>query len=237
MTGTDNLAIVMPVYNEAENVAAVLDEWRPVLETEGCHFRFIMVNDGSTDGTSAILDELAADGTGGIQVIHQDNAGHGAACRRGYEHAVIGDYEWVLQIDSDGQCDPAYLSDLWRKRRGVDCVFGVRIRRDDGVVRVIVSRVCGALVSAISWRRIIDPNSPYRLMRREILERALLKIPNAIELQNIALAMALYSDRTLRRVEIPILFRPRSAGENSINLAGIARMAIRFLGQAARLRR
>jgi hypothetical protein len=84
-------------------------------------------------------------------------------CLEGYRQAAAMGAAYVLQIDSDGQCDPRYFSSLWRLREQFTVVNGVRATRDDGLARVFVSRVLLLLLVAfrVNCR---DANSPYRLM-------------------------------------------------------------------------
>jgi dolichol-phosphate mannosyltransferase len=126
------LAAVIPVYNEQANLAALAAEWLPALRALDAPFAVWFIDDGSTDASPEILQQLANADPEHIRRVRQTNQGHGAACRRGYECALAAGAEWVLQIDSDGQCDPAYLGEFWRRRLEAACVFGDRRRRGDG---------------------------------------------------------------------------------------------------------
>lgn len=232
----ERLAVVMPVYNEEANLEAVIEAWRAVFDQLGIQREFLVVNDGSTDGTGVVLRALAARHASEIAVIEQPNAGHGAACRAGYERAAAGDAAWVLQIDSDGQCDPAAFARFWEIRARCDCVFGRRTSRGDGWARAVVSRVCSAVAEALARRAAGDVNVPYRLMRREALARALNRIPRGFTLQNVALTVTLGRMRDLRWAWIPIHFLPRAGGQNKMNMARIARLGWTLLRQWRGLR-
>lgn len=230
------LAAVIPVYNEEANLAALAAEWLPALRAIGAPFAVWFIDDGSTDASPEILRRLLEEDPCHIRTIRQANAGHGAACRRGYECALAAGAEWVLQIDSDGQCDPAYLGEFWRRREEAVCVFGDRRRRGDGWHRGAISSLCTALVSFRTGVRVRDANVPYRLIKRNALARALERVPPDFDLQNIALSVV------LRQIEphwafVPIHFRPRAGGRNSIDLRRIAGMGWRMLSDAGRLRR
>ena len=103
------LSIVAPVYNEAEGIEGFVAEVREhvaALNPPGGH-ELVLVNDGSTDGTAALLDRLAAAHPGELRVVHlARNFGHGAAVAAGLDHAR-GDV--VILMDSDYQDDPARL--------------------------------------------------------------------------------------------------------------------------------
>lgn len=228
------LAVVIPVYNEAENLPAFAVEWLPALCSLETPFVIWFVDDGSTDASSSILQALALAHPEHVRAVRQENAGHGAACRRGYEEALAEGADWVLQVDSDGQCDPAYLREFWRKRAEAACVFGDRRTRGDGWHRSLVSRICSGLVALRCGISVGDANVPYRLMDARVLARALQRIPPDFGLQNIALTVILRRSRVTWHF-VPIRFRARAGGTNSINLRRIALMGWRMLGELGRL--
>jgi glycosyltransferase involved in cell wall biosynthesis len=130
------LSVVMPVYNEASVIEGVVAE----LKRDICdHFggaEIVMVNDGSTDDTAAILDRLAAEDSR-IKVHHAaQNRGHGPTLRQAFDESTG---EWILQIDSDVQQVPAEFWQLWERRDDGDLVMGMRRIRRNGRHRVIVS--------------------------------------------------------------------------------------------------
>jgi glycosyltransferase involved in cell wall biosynthesis len=226
----DRLAVVMPVYNEAAVIEQVIGEWQAALGALGVEAEWIVVDDGSRDSTADVLGRLP------VRVVRQTNAGHGAACRRGYQEAVASNADWVLQIDSDGQCDPAYFPDFWQARAGHDCVFGRRSTRADGTGRRFVSFVCRTLVGLLAGVRAPDFNVPYRLMRRTALASALPRVHAGFELQNVGLTVALLRQPELRWQWLSIHFRARAGGQNSLNWRGIVRLALRLLRQRGALR-
>lgn len=229
------LAAVIPVFNEQANLAALAAEWLPALRALDAPFAVWFIDDGSTDSSPEILQQMAIAHPEHIRIVRQTNQGHGAACRRGYDAALAAGAEWVLQIDSDGQCDPAYLGEFWRRRLEAACIFGDRRRRGDGWHRGLISGLCTALVSLRTGVRVRDANVPYRLIQAGALTRALERIPRDFDLQNIALAVVLHQIEP-RRAHVPIHFRPRAGGLNSINLTRIAAMGWRMLKDTGRLR-
>jgi glycosyltransferase involved in cell wall biosynthesis len=229
-----HLALVIPVYNEAENLAAFAAEWFPALEALNTPYTVWFIDDGSTDASAAMLEKLHHAHPQCVRLLRQQNAGHGAACRRGYEQALAEGAAWVLQVDSDGQCDAAYLPEFWHRRSGADCVFGSRRVRGDGWLRTVISRLCSLLVGLRCGLRVGDANVPYRLMSAAVLRPALDRIPGDFGLQNIALTVMLRRGPA-KWSFVPILFRPRAGGTNSINLRRIAAMGWRMLGELGRL--
>ena len=217
--------MVIPAYNEEAAIAGVIGEWGAALRSLRIDYRMIVVEDGSSDATGKILAELAAGDPVHIRGIAQRNAGHGAACRLGYGQAVLSDAAWVLQIDSDGQCEARNFAGFWDLRGAHDCVFGRRVSRGDGLGRRLVSAVCSAVAAALAGAMAGDANVPYRLMRRAALERALPAVAPAFELQNVALTVALRRIPGLRWAWVPIAFPRRAGGANRLKWAGIARLA------------
>jgi glycosyltransferase involved in cell wall biosynthesis len=209
--GGSDLWVVMPVYNEAGAIRAVVEEWLAVLRSGAVPFRLCVIDDGSTDATPAMLAELAR-AHPEVEVVTKTNTGHGRTCLHGYRLAIARGARWVLQIDSDGQCDAAHFSELWRLRTAHPLVFGARRVRRDGWWRQSVSWMLalGAAAAAGVWVR--DPNTPYRLMRTNVLGQVLDAIPQDVDLANVYLAMVLEMRAPIRWV--PIVFRERLAGRS-----------------------
>jgi glycosyltransferase involved in cell wall biosynthesis len=231
------LAVVMPIYNEEVNIEAAVTEWVRELNRLGISFAVLAVNDGSKDGTSIVLQRLSERYPGQVVPIDKANAGHGQACRTGYDLAVQGGSAWTLQIDSDGQCDPRFFSSFWSRRDDADAIFGVRRTRDDGVARVLISATCRITASALCGIDLKDSNVPYRLIRTPVLETALARIPEDFDMQNVALTVALRRDSNLRWKYVPIHFRDRQGGTNSINYSRIMSMGWELLRNLHRIGR
>ena len=170
------LAIVIPVYNEEQNLPALLRDWRPVFHATGAPYRILFIDDGSTDGSLALLQALRSKDPA-IEVYTQKNAGHGAAILRGYRMAIDGKAEWIFQIDSDHQLDPAVFDRLWAHRGGSDLLLGQRMEKQASASRRLLSVVATSLVRVLFATGVKDFNCPYRLMRGSLLEQALIKIP------------------------------------------------------------
>ncbi|HEV3272032.1 MAG TPA: glycosyltransferase family 2 protein [Candidatus Methylacidiphilales bacterium] len=224
-----DLAVVMPVYNEEANIEAVVSEWAGEFERLGISFALLAINDGSKDGTGALLQTLAKRYGDSVRPVEKGNAGHGQACRTGYALAVESGAEWTLQIDSDGQCDPRFFASFWSCREEAAAVFGVRTTRDDGVSRALISAGCRIATSLLCGIDLKDANVPYRLIRTSVLKEAMPRIPDDFDMQNVALTLALKRQPSVRWKYVPIHFRDRQGGTNSINLRRIAQMGRNLL--------
>jgi len=231
------LAVVMPVYNEEESLPGVLQEWAEALEFLGVDWRLLAINDGSRDRSLEILKQFEKTNPKVI-VIDKMNSGHGRTCRLGYEVAVSSPHvEWVLQIDSDGQCDPSLLPAFWNARANADCVFGRREQRDDGWGRTMASKICRWLTSLVGGTHAPDPNVPFRLIKKDALDHALTQIPPAFNLHNIALAVVLRRTKSNRCLDLPINFRKRAGGTSSTKLLDVAHSGMDMLLELRKLRR
>ena len=223
------LIIVMPIYNEEASLRHVLQSWLDELDRLGIRTVIYAINDGSRDKTADVLQDFRVREPNRIVVIDKQNSGHGRSCRFGYDLACETKVEWVLQIDSDGQCDPRYFAAFWEARESADCVFGSRATYGASLSRHIISKACTALTGLITRESLVDANSPYRLMRRSVLQRALHLVPEDFEVQNVALTVALKRDKRNCFARIPISFPARQAGNNSMNIPKIVRMGFRML--------
>lgn len=233
---TAPLVIVMPIYNEEANISGVITDWSEMLRALGVSFQIVALDDGSRDRTHEILLQLEAAAPGSLCVVSKPNSGHGITCRIGYDIAVRSSAEWVLQIDSDGQCDPKHFAEFWSKRENFDCIFGRRESRDDGLPRIVTSAICRLAASLICGQDLKDPNVPYRLMRRGALQRALQHIPPNFNIHNVALTYVLKKLPGLRWDYVAIHFPDRKGGQNSINVLQVVTWGVEMLLELLRIR-
>jgi len=201
----------MPVYNEVEAVEGVVASWTGVLEPLGVDYELLVYDDGSTDGTGAVLDALgAADAR--LRVTHHTNRGHGPSIMRGYAEAAG---RWIFQTDSDDEIPARAFDDLWARRHDADVVIGVRTgRRSDGARR-LMTMGAAAVVRGLFGRGVTDVNAPFRLMRADALARLLPRVPPMAFAPNVILSGLFARDR-LRCVEVPVPATPRRTGRTSL---------------------
>ncbi len=115
MSKKDTLYIVVPAYNEQDNIENVVNEWYEVLKLAGKDSRLVIVDDGSRDNTYEILQELAKSRPQ-LTAITKPNSGHGATILYAYNYAVQAGADFVFQTDSDGQTRTAEFTEFWQQR-------------------------------------------------------------------------------------------------------------------------
>lgn len=207
MRGAPELAVVMPTRNEGAALETVVREWVAELRRQAPDFELLVLDDGSTDETAGILARLQSE-IKELRAVDKENSGHGRTCCLGYRLALSDGARWILQIDSDGQCDPRDFSPVWAARAACPAVFGFRVRREDGWRRQLISRCARLAVFLAAGAWIQDANVPYRLVGADALRRALEDGGcERVGLSNIWLSIRLQRDCGISWV--PIRFRPR----------------------------
>jgi glycosyltransferase involved in cell wall biosynthesis len=209
---TVSLAIVMPVYNEEGCIAQVLSEWRDMLAALSVDFRFFVLDDGSKDGTAAALKPFAADPR--FRIITKPNSGHGPTILQGYREAVR-EAEWIFQCDSDDEMPPEAFNRLWSVRDQYDALFAVRLHRRQTWDRWLITRMSRLLTGMLFGRGVQDPNVPFRLFRREVLERFLPLLPDGTFAPNLILSGAA-ARAHLRLLNVPVPHENRKTGKPSL---------------------
>lgn len=212
----DRLFIIIPAYNEQDNIRQVVDGWYKVVDTHGEDSRLVVVDDGSRDDTYKILKELEKDHPK-LTALTKANSGHGATLLFGYRYALENGADYVFQTDSDGQTLPSEFEPFWIARTRYDITIGYRNKRRDGFFRIFVTRILRLVVYICFKTYILDANTPYRIMSADTLKENLRYIPEDFFLSNVALS-AIYKKRRQKVHFIPISFRPRQGGTNSVNL-------------------
>ena len=221
---SDILFIVMPAYNEEANVENVIKEWHPIVEKAGPESRLVIVNDGSKDNTYQKLLDLK-NNYPQLVPLTKPNSGHGATLLFAYNYALENGADYIFQTDSDGQTRPEEFPPFWEERKLYDAIIGHRNHRQDGISRVFVTKVLKLVIRLVFGVSVTDANTPYRLMPRTTLEKYLPKIPKDFNLSNVILSVLLVKNKD--RVKfVPITFRPRQGGVNSINLKKIFKIGI-----------
>ena len=215
----DSLYIVIPAYNEEENIEAVAKEWHEVVAKVGSESRLVIIDDGGKDSTYEKLLKLQEE-LPQLEPITKANSGHGGTVLFGYNYALEKGAKYIFQTDSDGQTIPSEFWTLWEQRENYDIQIGHRKGRQDGLSRVFVTKTLKLVLFFSFGLWIKDANTPFRLMSAKSLQEYIDQIPKDYNLSNVLLTV-IYEKNKRRIRYIPITFRPRQGGENSINLKKI----------------
>lgn len=233
----DKLFIVIPAYNEVDNIAACINDWYPIVETHNPsgESRLIIINDGSTDETYTALSKLAQDKPLLVPLTKQ-NGGHGSTVLYGYHYAIDNGADWVFQTDSDGQTNPDEFEAFWVQRNTYDAILGNRIVRGDGLGRKFVENIVCFLLRIIFGVKAADANAPFRLMRTDLVAKYIGKLPSDYNIPNIMFTTYfLYHHENV--LFVPISFKPRQGGVNSINVKRIVKIGWKAVGDFYKLKK
>ncbi|SHK01368.1 Glycosyltransferase involved in cell wall bisynthesis [Anaerocolumna jejuensis DSM 15929] len=218
----DKLYIIIPAYNEEENIERVLNEWYQVAEKAGNGSRLVIIDDGSKDGTFQMMQK-AAEGKEAFIPLTKPNGGHGATILYGYHYAIKEGADYIFQTDSDGQTLPSEFWEFWENRKKYDMIIGHRKGRQDGFSRVFVTKTLKFVLQLVFHVSVKDANTPFRLMESKVLEENIKLIPKNYNLSNVIISV-IYAKKQKKVKYIPITFRPRQGGVNSINMKKIFRI-------------
>ncbi len=220
-------SIVVPFHNEEENVTALYDRLKDVMEHVGETFELILVDDGSRDRTYRLLEEIAAVDSRVLVIKLRRNFGQTSALAAGFDHAQ-GDY--VLAMDGDLQHDPREIPDFLAKlEEGYDVVSGWRAQRADNfVMRRIPSRAANWLMAKLSGVNIHDFGTTFKAYRREVIQN----IPLYGQMHRFIPALASWYGASI--CEIPISNPARIHGKSHYGITRTFRvffdlLTIRFL--------
>ncbi len=227
----DSLYIVIPAYNESENIRRTIEEWYPIVEKyhgDG-KSRLVIINDGSKDDTYEIMKEMAK--TRPLFVpLTKENGGHGSTVLHGYRYAIVKKADFIFQTDSDGQTNPKEFHAFWNLRNQYDAILGKRMERGDGKSRKIVENTVCFLLNLYFGVKVEDANAPFRLMRTSLVNRYIRRMPKHYHLPNIMFTTFFsYYGENIKFMEIT--FKPRQGGKNTINGKRIAKIGWDALGE------
>jgi dolichol-phosphate mannosyltransferase len=201
------ISVVVPIKDERDNLVSLTDQLMKVLhgreESHHAPFEIIYVDDGSTDGSSQLLDRLAAEHASVI-VLHFDrNYGQSSAFDAGFKRSTGA---LVVTMDGDLQNDPADIGTLLAYTEQYDLVCGWRTERHDSLTRKISSRVANAVRSAVTGDHVHDTGCSLKVFRREVVDRLQL----FVGMHRFFPALALMHGFTV--TEVPVRHHPRMHG-------------------------
>ncbi len=202
--------MLLPVYNEVDSIEPVLRELKEKVATPH-RARFLVCEDGSTDGTTDLLERLAPEVDFALE-SHADRRGYAGAVRNGLglAHSPL-----VFFSDSDGQYDPSDFESLWQEIAGCDMVIGRKVSRQESFYRGLLSWGYHVLIKAFASVPLQDVDCGFRLVRREVIDAVLPKVHH--------LRYSFWAEFTIiayregfRIRQVPITHRARLHGSSTI---------------------
>jgi len=232
----DNLYIVMPAYNEEDNIEIVIKQWYPLLEGKGENSRLVIADSGCVDSTHEIIENLKKNGYSKLKTFSKGDRQHGPKVLNLYKYAIKNKADWIFQTDSDGQTNRDEFNRFWESRNDYDVVLGYRPVRGDGKDRKFVENVVCLIVRLFFGVKVKDANAPFRLMKTDVVNKYIGRFPKDYNIPNIIFTtfFVYYKEKVLF---LPITFMPRQGGKNSINIKSIVKIGIRALGDFYKFRK
>lgn len=218
LPGARDLSLVVPVYNEVENLRPLLDEIRETFGSRDLDYEIVFVDDGSSDGSFSVLQALAQEDGRVVVIRFRRNFGQTAAFAAGFSHATG---RVIVTMDADRQNDPADIPALLNKLdEGYDVVNGWRQKRKDALLRKLPSRIANGLIAHASGVRLHDRGCSLRAFRAPVVEQLHLYgemhrfIPEMVNFAGFSMA------------EVPVSHRARVAGSSKYGLSRTFRVVL-----------
>lgn len=226
------LSVIMPAYNEVGSIEAAVADVQAWVCPVVPDCEIIIIDDGSTDATPALLREMARNEPR-LRVIRQANGGHGAALRRGLD-AAKGDT--LLLLDSDRQILLDGFAGHWALLHDRDllAVIGVRWPRHDPFHRLIITRLMRALIFLSFGKAPRDAGVPYKLLRRDAWETVKPLLAADCWIPSVLTAVVLNQRHADRVCEVTVSHVARAKGQSVLKwrrLARFCRHATQEIGQ------
>jgi len=198
-------SVVVPVFNERGNLEPLIGELEPVLLQLGGPYEILLVDDGSTDGSGELCDELARRHPA-VRVLHfERNCGQSAALDAGFRHAAG---TVILMLDADLQSDPGDIPRLLEALADCDAAVGIRTDRHDTGWKRFSSRFANAVRNRLTREDIVDTGCPLKAFRAEAI-RAVRMWNGAHRFLPTLLRLEGYTVR-----QVPVGHRPRASGKS-----------------------
>lgn len=224
------ISVVLPAYNEEENIGAVVDQALSALPDLAHDWEVIIVDDGSTDRTAEVSYELVQEHHPRVRLLrHPANRGYGAALRTGFSRAR---HDVVFYTDADQQFDIGELRFALPLLHENDVVVGFRVYRYDTVTRLVASMFYNWLVRLLFRVKVRDVDCSFKVFRREVLDKITIECDDFFADTELVAKVRKWN---FRLVEKGVRHFPRAAGETSVQPSDIPRTLRTVLGTWQRI--
>ena len=210
-----SISVFFPALNDAENLKVLIPRAVETLRQVTQDFEIIIINDGSTDNTSAVLESLGQQFPCLRVIEHGRNLGYGAALRSGFSNSTK---ELIFYTDGDGQYDVGELRNLLPQLTPeVDMVTGFKIHRADSVHRSFIGKLYHGMVKTLFRLKVRDVDCDFRVVRRKVMEGIHLTSRSGAICVDL---MCQIERRGYRVVEVPVNHYPRLHGRSQFFRVG-----------------
>jgi dolichol-phosphate mannosyltransferase len=216
---TDRALVIVPTYNERANIAKLIES----VLAQDPRLDILIVDDGSPDGTGAIVEEIRKESPR-VSILHRaSKMGLGTAYLAGFRWGLDAGYGLIFEMDADFSHDPGHLPSFLAAIDGADLVLGSRYRNGKVTVvnwpiaRLLLSYFANVYARGVTGLQLYDSTGGFKLFRREVLEAIDL---NAVRSNGYAFQIEVSFrawKKGFRIVEIPIVFTDRSEGESKMS--------------------
>lgn len=213
-----SISLILPAWNEREVILTAIEEADSALRNLASRYEIIVVDDGSTDGTADLVDEVSQTNPSVRCVRHNPNQGYGAALRSGFTAAEM---DLVVFTDADCQFDLTELDRFVLLSKRYDVVCGYRIDRKDTALRCLYSKVYNQLVRLLLRTGVRDVDCALKMFHRDVVK----KLPisgNGFLVNSELLTQA--KQQGFSVVEVGVSHRPRTEGESTVSIAHIPKV-------------
>ncbi len=206
-----SISLVLPAYNEAENIEAMVAEATPALESVTDDFEIVVVDDGSKDETAAVTRRVMETNPHVRLIQHEVNQGFGAAVFTGFVNA---EKDWIFYTDADRQFVLSELEKFVPLMDRADLIAGYRAPRRDPFLRVFYGKGWSMLCTLVFGYTVRDVDCGFKLLRREIIQKLAPDIRSRGA--TFSIEWLVRAKRAgYRFVELPVSHRPRVAGSQT----------------------
>ena len=204
--------VIIPAYNESKNIVNTVKE----IKEKASDFDYVVINDCSSDKTLEILESNHLN-----YISLPVNLGIGGAVQTGYKYALEHEYDMAVQVDGDGQHDPAYLHSLEETliKENADMVIGSRFIKNEGFQSTFARRMgivyFTKMIKALTGTTITDPTSGFRLVNKDVIALFANDYPRDYPEPESIVALL---KRKKKVIEVPVQMKERQGGVSSIRL-------------------
>lgn len=204
------LSVFFPAYNEEKNISATIEKAISVLEKTANKWEIVVVDDGSSDKTSLVVEKITSKNNKVRLIKHSPNRGYGAALKSGFANCK---YSWIAFTDSDGQFDFSEIDNFINKQKetGADAVIGYYKKRQVSSLKILTSKMWEYLVFIFFGLKVHDIDCGFKLISKKLIDAITpLESERGAFISSELLIKA--KKKKFKIVEIPVTHYPRKEG-------------------------